>query len=131
MRSCSSTKLSQLHVFIFSSHLLALLRIKMHSFSTPPLQPGPVPTVVYINGFNPRLISSEELRNGVIVLLTVCLYCSPQSKLEDSVLGFGGITGSSLKSFWLVVLLLSFLPRIRQTLVMEGWDTPAVLLPRC
>lgn len=55
MSYCLSAKLSQLNVFMLPS----LLAVKMHSFSTASLQPGPVHTMVWAIWFN---ISSGDTR---------------------------------------------------------------------
>lgn len=63
--------------------------------------------------------------------MVICLFASFQSQLKDTLVGVEGMGSSSLKSFWLIVLPFSFLPRTKQTLIMEGWDPLSVVLPRC
>lgn len=76
-------------------------------------------------------MSSEVLKSSTLVLVVICLFASFQRQLKDTLVGVEGMGSGSLKSFWLIILPLLFLPRTKQTLVMEGWDPLSVMLPRC
>lgn len=60
-------------------------------------------------------MSSEELKSSTLVLVVICLYASFQRWLKDTLVGVGGMGGSSLRSCWLIILPVSFLPRTKQT----------------
>lgn len=107
---------------IYSEHLLYSLS---HS------RGGLSHLVWYFIWSRPEPMNSEVLRSSISVLVIVYLYRSVQGELKDFLVGIGWMAGCSLKSFWLVIWLFSFLPRTRQTLVMEGWDCLSAMLLRC
>lgn len=73
-------------------------------------------------------MSSEELKSSTLVLVVICLYASFQRWLKDTLVGVGGMGGSSLRSCWLNFTSFIF---AKDKANMEGWDPLSVMVPRC